>query len=180
MNDEMTATWRAKDMEVKECKGRLYLALDETIVGVLGAEDPAVRMKVVDKVVATAEFGEAVRNLLQGFNCNEWSSTDNQGVSTHSGDKLRQVLSEMAHPAAVSLIKQLMEEVQRLAGRLRDKDKHIAKLLELWPESYKKYVPKEEWTFAPTQYITAEAVTRLIEEAKQREAKVDEAMKKIL
>lgn len=143
------------------------LPIYDLIRSILEASNGEQRKFLLGFCAAQPEFGECAAELLAGHSDHEYS-THNGGQDTYSANALRMALVPHADAAARKIIQVALEENQRLRDQLSEKNKHIKKLLDDWPESYKKYIPKEACVYS-SLYIGEGQVERLIEYVKTKE-----------
>lgn len=148
---------------IRDEKRRQAISIGDLIYHLCSyGSDENERQELIENIICTEDFAECFVRVLAGDSSEECSNYQS-GISTRSAQKLRELCSEYADMASRELIKNLAETVLTLKNRLKDAQEHNAKILEDWPEAYKKYMPKSEFTYS-SQYLTDSQVTLLIEQ----------------
>lgn len=143
------------------------VAIHELIRCVLESSSESQKRSLIEYVVAQEAFTDAMADVVRGFS--DYESHDCSGNS--SADALRRELLTHAGDAANKIVSALMEENQRLRDRLKVGKQHIEKILEDWPEPYKKYIPQEAYSYSHF-YVPSSDAEKLIEYVKtQQEAR---------
>lgn len=161
-NEEPKRAYRAA-IHHYESKEGPCLAIFDLIRVAMENSKPEDRLALAEYILAQKEFGEAIAYTIRGHNDKEWSEMGRGNF--RSADPLREALLPHAQAGAVELVKSVLEENHRLRERLDTREKHIQKILEDWPEPYKKYIPKEPWVYSSLS-ITDSQAQKLIDYAK--------------
>lgn len=114
-------------------------------------------------ITESFELSEALVKMLKGHGNESESWSGRTEERQKAGDKLREVLLPHADEAAMEFASNLIKENVRLRTQLEESKKHIAQLSAEWPESYKRYIPKEPFVFAQTPYLSQMDVRKLID-----------------
>lgn len=120
--------------------------------------DSAGKVAFIEKIISVSEFADAFETVISGCSNEEYTSSG----EGRSAEKLRLLCVKFADEAAKQVIQAMTERINYLANRLKDAKDFNAKLLEQWPDAFKKYVPKEQWTYSG-ECITDDQVTKMLE-----------------
>lgn len=147
---------RRIDMRVRNSdKGNPYVSLIDLVVAALDGMGKEAKAEFLLRLFSWDESVNALKAVLNG----EVGSDEHD----NNVDKLRSVCAQSCNDAAKALLANAMEEKNKLEQRLEDMKGRMEKLIEMWPDAYKKYLPKTEYFFP--KYIDAtEIAAKMIEE----------------
>lgn len=148
-----------------DSKGRSFISLSDMIYELVEKLSPETAQDVLEQILCAPVFAKAVQAILAGHSDHEWEQSSENGEGRSSVDDLRKVLIPFADDAAKKLLQNAFEANVKLTESLRGAHEHIKKLMEEWPEPYRRYIPKREWNFI-SSYVPMEAVVKAIELSK--------------
>ncbi len=107
-----------------------------------------------------------VREILEGKNtANELLNILIEGDFPESVKKL---ISDSSNEVARSLIEDLLYERKNLKQRITSLENLVRELKDLWPESHKQYMPKQELFYFSGPVPTAEEVLDIYEKQMEK------------
>lgn len=126
-------------------------------------------VELIERIMMSEHFAKAFATVIRGCSNEEFHTWHEDGSNYKSSESLKALVAEHADAAAREVIALLTERIQYLVNRLQDAKNHNKKLLEQWPDAFKKYIPQELHTYE-SGYITNDQVTKMIEHVKQKAA----------
>lgn len=139
-----------------------YIKLTDMIEGLLYSLTPESAADIAVTITESFELSKALAEMLKGDG-QEQSSWSNSERSRNAGDKLRAMLLPHADAATLQFANNLIKENAQLRAEVEEGKKHIKALEAEWPESYKRYLPKQPFVYANAPYLSHSDVRKLIE-----------------
>ncbi len=161
MSEEMKRGYSAEFHEYRNGTEAKYISIHDLIYSIMESSKPEQVKALIEMIVGQPAFADCVTELLKGYNDHD--------CSDHRPDSCSALLYQALLPnmelAAQKLVAKVLQENAQLRDQIQVKIEHTKKLLEDWPESYKKYIPKEAYSYSYLMIYDHEA-QKLIDLAK--------------
>lgn len=142
---------------------RIYVKAEDMIWTLIDGMSTESRKELIATMFAIEEFNEAAAEMLAGDNSDENSGNGNPG------DVLRKALLPHANKSARQLVENVINKNVELSEKLATQKKFVDKLLNEWPDSYKKYIPKQDYVHYQNMYLSDGKYEKLIEYVENNE-----------
>lgn len=127
---------RNVSVELLQHDNRDYVSISKLIEDLMHNVSKEEFVYIVEYIVSTSGFTDVFKDIMHNL----------ESTYSDETDSFRELIAQSANDAAITVISNLLTQVNKLASRNDILSEELRGVLDQWPKSHDQYKPKRTWS----------------------------------